>query len=140
MSETYISADLRRLVVERASKCCEYCFISQADSFLPFEIDHIISEKHRGKTNADNLCLSCPDCNAYKGSDIGSIDPETGQLTFLYNPRTQKWSDHFHMDGIIIQPLTPEGRVTVLLLQINHPDRIAERNVMAQLGRYPPST
>jgi len=134
---TYISADLRRLVAERAGNCCEYCLISQDDSFFPFEVDHIISEKHGGETVPENLCLSCPDCNAHKGSDIGSIDRETDRLTPLFNPRQQAWEEHFRLDGASIQPLTPEGRVTVTLLKINHPDRIAERQVMLRLNRYP---
>jgi hypothetical protein len=134
---TYISADLRRLVAERAGDCCEYCLISQDDSFFPFEVDHIISEKHGGETIPENLCLSCPNCNAHKGSDIGSIDRETGRLTPLFNPRQQAWKEHFRLEGALIQPLTPEGRVTITLLMINHPDRVAERQVMLRLNRYP---
>lgn len=56
---TYISTELRRFVVERAGNCCEYCLLSQENNFLPFEVDHIISEKHSGETSRDNLCLSC---------------------------------------------------------------------------------
>jgi len=74
MSITYISPQLRRAVTERAGDCCEYCRISQSDQFFVFEIDHIIAEKHGGQTLSENLCLSCPDCNAFKGSDIASID------------------------------------------------------------------
>jgi hypothetical protein len=116
---TYIKAALRRLVVKRASNCCEYCLLSQADNFLPFEIDHIISEKHGGKTISNNLCLGCSYCNGFKGSDIGSIDPLTSRYTPLFNPRTQQWSDHFRLNGPIIEPLSPEGRVTVSLLRLN---------------------
>ena len=79
MSVTYISPQLRRTVIERASEWCEYCHISQADQFFAFEIDHIIAEKHGGQTLIDNLCLSCPDCNAFKGSDIASIDWGSGR-------------------------------------------------------------
>jgi hypothetical protein len=45
---TYISAALRRLVIERASGCCEYCRMQVADRLLPFEVDHVIAEKHGG--------------------------------------------------------------------------------------------
>ena len=71
---SYVSAQLRREVTDRAGNCCEYCRISQEDQFFAFEIDHIIAEKHGGPTVGDNLCLSCPECNAFKGSDIASID------------------------------------------------------------------
>lgn len=134
---TYISADLRRLVTDRAGNCCEYCRLSQDDSTFSFQIDHIISEKHEGQTTLDNLSLSCPNCNAFKGSDIASIDRDTGQLTPLYNPRTQPWYNHFRLDGPFIEPLTPEGRVTVRLLQLNHPRQVAERVGLIALGRYP---
>jgi 5-methylcytosine-specific restriction endonuclease McrA len=86
---TFISAELRRRVVARAGNCCEYCLLNQADIFFRFEVDHIISEKHDGETTIENLCLSCPDCNAFKGSDNGSIDRATGELTFLFNPCIQ---------------------------------------------------
>ena len=134
---TYIPAELRRLVTERAGGCCEYCHISRDDHTLPSEIDHIISEKHRGATVADNLCLSCWDCNNAKGSDIASADPQTGQPTFLFHPRRQRWEDHFRLEGGVIVPLTPEGRVTAFLLRLNDPERVAERDILVTLGRYP---
>jgi 5-methylcytosine-specific restriction endonuclease McrA len=86
---TSISTELRRAVIERAGNCCEYCRLSQEDNTFSFQIDHVIAEKHEGETVLENLSLSCPNCNGFKGSDIGSIDRETGQLTALYNPRTQ---------------------------------------------------
>ncbi|MBN8634059.1 MAG: HNH endonuclease [Anaerolineae bacterium] len=134
---TYISAVLRREVIERASNCCEYCRISRADHVLPFEIDHIISEKHRGKTELDNLCLSCWDCNHAKGSDIASVDSETGKPTFLFHPRLHNWNEHFRLEGVHIIPLTPEGRVTEFLLQLNKVERLQERAMLITLGRYP---
>ena len=102
---TYIPAELRRLVIERANNCCEYCRIHTDDHYLPHEIDHAISEKHQGETTADNLCLSCFDCNRYKGSDIGSFDLETGVFAPLFNPRTQSRNDHFQLEGA--KPLFP---------------------------------
>lgn len=134
---TYIDAALRRLIVERAGYCCEYCRLGREDSPFSFHIEHIISEKHGGETEADNLCLSCPECNAYKGSDIGSIDRETRLLTPLFNPRTQQWADHFRLVEDRIEPLTGEGRVTVFLLRLNNPERLAERALLLQLNRYP---
>jgi 5-methylcytosine-specific restriction endonuclease McrA len=127
---TYISIALRQLVVDRAAGRCEYCRHPQELSLLSFEIEHIISEKHGGQTVANNLALACPYCNRFKGSDLGSLDPETGKLTSFFNPRTQKWIEHFHLNQAQIVPLTPEGRVTVLILQFNHPDRVQERQYL----------
>ena len=134
---TYISVELRRLVVERARICCEYCLQGQAENPFSFHIEHIISEKHRRQTRAENLCLSCPDCNAFKGSDIGSIDEDTGLLTFLFNPHNHQWAHHFRLNGAAIEPQTPEGRVTVFLLRLNNEERIAERTLAVELGVYP---
>ncbi len=55
MSKTYISTNLRRLVEERADYRCEYCLISAEVTFFSHEVDHIIAEKHEGKTIAEIL-------------------------------------------------------------------------------------
>jgi hypothetical protein len=134
---SYISTELRREVTARAGNCCEYCRLSQEDNTFSFQIDHVIAEKHEGETVLENLSLSCPNCNGYKGSDIGSIDRETGKLTPLYNPRTQNWDDHFQLSGPFIEPRTPEGRVTVRLLRFNRDAQITERRSLIALGRFP---
>lgn len=136
---TYISTNLKRLVKERANNCCEYCLLSQSDNPFPFHIEHIISEKHGGDTTPDNLCLSCPDCNLYKGSDIASNDPKTGKITRFYNPRIQKWNEHFQFDDTltIIEPLTDIGRVTIKILRLNNDEQIEARKILTQLGTYP---
>jgi hypothetical protein len=133
---TYIPEALRRLVIERAAGRCEYCLYPQEASFLAFEMEHIIAEKHGGTTVADNLALACPYCNRFKGTDLGSLDPDTGLLTPFFNPRIQNWTNHFLLDGAEIVPLTPEGRVTVLILQFNHPGRLRERQHLIDAGQY----
>jgi hypothetical protein len=134
---TCIDVGLRRLVIARARNRCEYCLLSQEESSFTFHIEHILAEKHGGETQAENLCFSCPKCNLFKGSDIGSIDPETGILTPLFNPRKDEWLDHFHLDSHYIRPLTPEGRVTIFLLRLNDAERVEERAVLIRLNRYP---
>jgi hypothetical protein len=125
------------MVYVRADGRCEYCLYPQELSFLAFEVEHIIAEKHGGTTTMDNLALACPYCNRFKGTDLGSLDPETGQLVPFFNPRTQQWADHFRLDGARIEPLTAEGRVTAAILQLNHADRILERQRLIQVGKYP---
>jgi HNH endonuclease len=136
---TYVSASLRREVAFRALNCCEYCLLHERNSFFAMEIDHIYAEKHRGKTVLDNLAFSCPDCNGYKGTDLASIDPEGEAITPLFHPRRQLWIDHFTLQNGLIEPLTPEGRVTVLLLQMNLPDRVEQRQILSRIGKYPGS-
>ena len=127
MSISYIPAALRRLVEERAKHECEYCLLPAKVAFFSHEIDHIIAEKDGGETNADNLALTCWRCNRYKGSDLGSFDPETGNFSFLFNPRKQKWKANFIFSEVVIIGLTPEGRTTIKLLQMNSEERLAER-------------
>jgi hypothetical protein len=132
-----IPAALRQLVFERAVGRCEYCLLPQAATVFQHEPDHIIPRQHDGQMTADNLALACTRCNRYKGPNIGSFDPQTGDLTPFYNPRTQAWQDHFQLDGPMIQPLTPEGRVTVKILRLNDTDRVEERELLIQIGLYP---
>lgn len=132
------SAELRRQVQDRAYHYCEYCLVSQALAVSTHQVDHVIAAKHGGQTMLDNLALSCMLCNRRKGSDIGSLDPDSGILIPLFNPRTQQWSDHFQLDGAHILGLTPEGRSTVTFLQLNAVERLIERAAWIRAGRYPP--
>jgi hypothetical protein len=132
-----ITAALRRLVRERAALRCEYCLLAEDDAFLPHEPDHVIAVKHGGVTDASNLALACFNCNRYKGSDIASIDPDDGRLTPLFNPRTGDWAEHFRAEAGRVVPVTPTGRVTVALLQINLGLRVEVRDELARLGRWP---
>lgn len=134
MSKTYISAALRQQVYARAEGCCEYCLIPNIATFSAHEIDHIIAEKHGGLTEAENLALSCTLCNKHKGSDLASIDPETGDISTLYHPRQDLWHEHFQIKDAEFIALTAKGRVTIRLLQLNRRDRIEERQLLLQAG------
>lgn len=138
MSDTYIPGALRREVVERAKGCCEYCRSAETSRPIDFVIDHVIAEKHGGQTISSNLCLSCYWCNSYKGSDISSVDwTADEEIIPLYNPRKQTWAEHFTLDGVQIQAITPTGRVTANLLRLNAPERLEERELLLALGDYP---
>lgn len=127
MSVTYVSAELRTLVHERANGYCEYCRIAERLSFECHQIDHVIAEKHEGRTDEDNLALSCTLCNAFKGSDIASIDPESGEIVRLFNPRIDDWNENFSFDLGSVVGKTPSARATVRLLKFNRFPRIEER-------------
>jgi hypothetical protein len=134
MNQARILASLRREVRERAGKRCEYCLLPESQAYFPHEPDHLIALKHGGETTSENLALACFDCNRFKGSDIASIDALTGELVALFNPRTQRWSEHFHLHGGQIVPLTSVGRVTERLLKLNLPARIEVRLRVASVG------
>jgi hypothetical protein len=134
---SYVSAALRRLVAERAAYLCEYCLLHEEDTFFGCEVDHIISEKHGGPTVAENLAYACAFCNRAKGSDVGSIVWRTGTFSRFFHPRTDRWVDHFALDGVTIRPLSDIGEVTTRILDFNNPDRLLERQAVHALGRYP---
>jgi HNH endonuclease len=136
MSKTYIPAALRKQVYARGKCCCEYCLIPEVATLESHQIDHVIAEKHGGLTEYNNLALSCVLCNKYKGSDLTSIDPKTGIITPLYNPRRNVWSEHFCLEEAKLIPLTPIGRVTVRLLQLNRKDIVEERKLLIEAGIY----
>jgi hypothetical protein len=116
---------------------CEYCLVHANDTFLGCQIDHIISEKHGGRTEGGNLAYACAFCNRGKGTDLASISPTTGQMVRLFNPRTDRWREHFSLNGSVVEPLTPIGEATARILGFNQPDRILERETLVRAGRYP---
>ena len=131
---SYIPADLRRLVFDRASGACEYCLVAEELTFLGCQVDHVIAEKHGGATTLENLALACTFCNRFKGSDIGSIASSTKEFTRFFNPRADKWSDHFRIAMFRIIPLTPVGETTEYILQFNAPERLIEREMFSLYG------
>jgi 5-methylcytosine-specific restriction endonuclease McrA len=132
-----LNAALIRLVWQRAGHCCEYCRIPQPFDPTPFEIDHIIAEKHKGPTVVSNLCISCFYCNSFKGLDISSLDAVTRKLTPLFNPRRHKWSRHFRWEGPYLVGRTATGRVTIKLLRIKDPFRVESREELIDEGIFP---
>lgn len=137
---SYVPSKLRRLVMERARQACEYCLIAESDTVIGCQVDHAISEKHGGRTQADNLAVACACCNRAKGSDIGSIHAESQSFVRLFNPRTDRWSEHFQLHEAIIEPLTAIGSVTLELLRLNSFECVLEREALIEAGRYPPET
>jgi len=125
------------LVAARAKRVCEYCLIHEDDTFFGCEVDHVISVKHGGTTDAGNLAYACVFCNRLKGSDIGSVSERTGRFARLFNPRTDRWVAHFRLVGAIIRPTTVIGEVTARVLDLNNSARVLERHTLIALGRYP---
>ena len=134
---SYISEDLREMVATRAMHLCEYCLIHEDDTNYGCQVDHIVSVKHGGATESENLAYACVFCNRHKGSDVGSILPATEEFMRFFNPRTDKWYEHFKLDGAIIRPLTEIGKVTAQILGFNNIDRVLERQTLIAVGRYP---
>ena len=133
-----VPVSLRDLVRRRANDTCEYCRMPQIFYRAPFQPDHIIAEMHRGKTVASNLCWTCFHCNLHKGPNLGGVDPKSGKKEWLFNPRRMKWSRHFRWDGPILIGLTPAGRTTIEVLNINGEEYVQTRAVLIAEGVFPP--
>jgi hypothetical protein len=134
---TDIGEELRAEISQRAGERCEYCLIHQDDVGFPHQVDHIISRKHGGSSALDNLAYACVICNRNKGSDVASVEPRTGEIVRLFDPRHQRWAEHFRIDSARIEPITQIGSTTVRLLRLNAPERILERRLLQSLRRYP---
>jgi hypothetical protein len=136
---TAVSQEMRRQVAERADYLCEYCLIAESDTFFGCHVDHIISVKHGGLTTIDNLAYACVVCNRQKGSDLGSINWETRNLVRFFNPRSDRWSDHFYLQKERIASRTPIGDVTARILGFNSDGQVIERQTLIAESRYPSS-
>ncbi|MFL5342881.1 MAG: HNH endonuclease [Gemmataceae bacterium] len=134
-----MNAELVRQIWLRAGRCCKYCRIRQDRDDSPFEIDHIIARKHGGPTVPGNLALSCLHCNLHKGSDIASLDPLSRKLSPLFHPRRHNWARHFRWQGAVLVGRTAIGRVTVSLLNVNHPFRVRLREELIAADHFPPA-
>jgi hypothetical protein len=87
----------------------------------------VIPRKHGGSDVLENLALACIDCNLRKGPNLSGIDPQTGLVVRLFNPRRDKWSEHFPWDGILITGTSDVGRTTIVVLDVNSEDRLMVR-------------
>ena len=124
---------LRDVVRRRAGDRCEYCRLLQTRlPFSTFHVEHIIPRKHGGDDDPCNLALACDRCNAYKGSNLTGIDPDTGSIVPLFNPRVHVWEEHFVLSGVTMVGLTAMGRTTVRVLNMNDPRRLRLRAMLAR--------
>jgi hypothetical protein len=134
-----MKASIRALVRLRAGQRCEYCHLHEQDEPLyPFHVEHIISKKHHGSDDPRNLAWSCHGCNLAKSSNLSGFDNVTGRVVVLFNPRRQRWGQHFRWVGARLVGLTPCGRATIDVLNINEPDRIDLRELLVLAGQFPP--
>jgi hypothetical protein len=120
----------RLLVRTRAGNRCEYCLLPQDGCSLTHHIEHIVPRQHEGSDDVGNLALACHRCNLRKGPNLTGIDPITGEIVPLFNPRRDRWSDHFQLRGPVIEGVTPGGRTTVRLLAMNDTRRIERRELL----------
>ncbi|MBI4658467.1 MAG: HNH endonuclease [Verrucomicrobia bacterium] len=122
-----------QLVRDRAGNRCEYCHLPQNRSVLRFHTEHIVARQHGGGDELDNLALACPECNRRKGTNLTGVDPDTGKVTQLFNPRRHPWEEHFSFEGSRIATITAVGRTTARLLAFNAGRRLRLREALLRL-------
>lgn len=137
MSE--VSPSLREEVVLRAKNRCEYCQLSQAGQEASFHIDHVQPRAAGGMTTLDNLALACVSCSLRKWAKQTGKDPETDKEVDLFNPRSQKWAEHFQWERERVIGLSPTGRATIHSLAMNRSIILAIRQEETERGRHPPT-
>lgn len=106
-----------------------------------FTIDHIVPESLNGLTELKNLAYACGTCNRNKYDKISYLDEITKTEVKLYHPRKNKWFHHFrwNKDETTLIGLTPTGRATINLLQINRASNINQRSLLLLVGLHPPT-
>ena len=132
----YLSEQLRIFVTQRAKNRCEYCLVHEDDMFWRYHIDHIISLKHGGNSEKNNLAYCCSVCNQNKGSDLGTYLPDSQRLIRLFNPRKDKWPLHFEINEGAFVAKTKIGAATIKVLNLNDIDRVILRQILIEDNRY----
>lgn len=133
--------DLIERVREAAGNRCGYCLTNQRYYMGKLELDHLIPASKGGLPTEKNLWLACRVCNGHKSDKTTGIDPQTGDVLPLFNPRKQRWTDHFQWseDGLRAIGITPTGRATVTALKLDSDeDAIECRKQWISVGWHPP--
>lgn len=140
MTPPRVSDALRRQIRADAGRRCGY---SQSPAVLvgmPLRIDHLVPVAAGGLTARDNLWPACRSCNEYKGDRTRAEDTVTREVVTLFNPRVQRWHDHFvwSPDGITVVGITPCDRVTISVLHLHNDCVVASRRFWREAGWWPP--
>jgi hypothetical protein len=85
--------------------------------------------------------LACRVCNGFKADQVDGLDPDSNRIVPIFNPRQESWPAHFRWsdDGAEIVGLTPMGRATVIVLQLNGLERVRIRQRWTSVGWHPPT-
>jgi hypothetical protein len=133
-----IRRDLELAIEQRAGQRCEYCRMHQSLQGAGFHLEHAIPRSKGGGDGLDNLAWACPSCNLRKSDRTEVVDPEVGLIAPLFNPRRDRWDEHFAWLDYQIVGVTSIGRATVAALEFNTPRRLLIRQVELAFGLFPP--
>jgi HNH endonuclease len=135
-----LTSNLRQIIRTRAKGYREYCMSHDECGTSPFNIEHIFPTILNGTDDLVNLAYACSGCNGAKFIKSTAFDPISEQNWPLFNPRTQKWDEHFTWDTTLtlIIGQTPVGRATILALRLNRLQLINLRKATILFGIHPP--
>lgn len=127
------------LVSRRAAHRCEYCRAPEVIFNFPFEVEHVVPISQNGIDEEINFALACRSCNIHKANHLTGFDETTQNEGQLFNPRLDRWEDHFRFDeetGAILGE-TVIGRATVARLEMNGVTQVTARLQWMSLGLFP---
>jgi hypothetical protein len=126
-------------ISERANHRCEYCQAPEVVFNFPFEVEHILPLFRQGTNDEENLALACRSCNLRKGNRTSGTLGETDTEIRFFNPREDRWNEHFQVDLLSgqILGLTPIGEVTTTYLEMNSAPQLTARQIWIRMGLFP---
>lgn len=135
-----ISKKKKAFIAERANHCCEYCLSQAAYSPDYFSAEHTAPLADFGKDDVENIAYSCQSCNNHKYIFTNAVDPLTGTISPLFNPRQHVWAEHFiWADNFsILEGISPTGRCTIERLKLNRVSVVNLRVLLVSVGKHPP--
>ena len=141
-----ISESIRQAVRANANYLCEYCHSPERSSSDMFTLDHLLPRSLGGSDKSDNLALACRRCNERRYNFTTATDLQTGSTVPIFNPRSQKWANHFtwSTDALRIIGTSAIARGTCYRLDMNdeaHNRRFIQdaRELWIQGGWHPPT-
>ncbi|MCI0359868.1 MAG: HNH endonuclease [Planctomycetaceae bacterium] len=142
MDRKAIPRRVRERVRARAGKRCEYCQHLDEFECTPLACEHVIPRSLGAGDTFDELAWSCIGCNGHKSNKTEEIDPHTGRVVPLFNPRRQSWRRHFRWSEnyLMIEGRTATGRATIQALQLNRQVLMNLRHVLRITGHHPPTS
>jgi len=107
---------------EKQNKLCAYCRIHVPLACVPLHREHIVykDEHPQWMFLPENLCISCPVCNDFKGTTEVLANPQTRIYPNASNgfkiihPLYDRYSDHIELiEGILYKGKTEKGVFTI---------------------------
>lgn len=67
---------------------------------------------------------------------VGTYLFESEKFVRFFNPRIDKWLDHFYLENGLILPNTEVAQATIKILNFNDVEAVIDRQILIQAGKY----